>query len=1135
MLMASALTAHAFDLSTYTTQSVLASGRWVKISVPESGVYALSAATLRSMGFSDPRKVRIYGYGGARIPDRLSLKSYIDDLPPVQSSLTSSGAVIFYAQGPDKWTLQNEDYATKSLNIYTTSGSYFVTETDSESSPVPEIPLRGTPGAENPASSFIDRIHHEQNLISPGEAGAPLVGEDFRYTPSRNFSFSLPDRVQESKVWMGISFVAKTHTRSSTLEFSANSTPLQQSLSIGTTINETYYHGCEAVGNYKFDLEGENLNLGLKYSSPVTINGAWLNYLCINYERRLKLPSSGLIAFWSRNSSLCLSGIKSSAKPTVWDVTDPANIFALNTSDVQDGTVSWTFTGGREMRSFVAFSDDAKIPQPTVVGVVQNQNLHAIETADMIILTHPAWRAQAQQIADIHTSDPIEPLDVHVIDVAQVYNEFASGEADPSAIRKFLKMLYDRGIAAGKPLRFALLMARATYDNAAQTAEFRNLNIRTMPTWYSDLMYASLNDKTGYGCDDFMAMLGDNSGAATATDSISIALGRIPVTSAAEASSYIDKLSDYINKSKRTPWKNKFMLLADDQDNAVHVNQAESVAAILNPEDAPNFVIDKIYMDAYDRQGSSYPDARQAMFRALDDGVMFWIYLGHANNHSWTHDGQLTYNDINNMYLKHLPVLFAGTCDFMRWDSNTISGAEIMFNERYGGTIAIISATRPVYISDNGMYADAIARALVRRRHDGSMFRAGEYYAMAKNDIRDSDGRPTSNSNRLRYVFMGDPAMRLTMPQNFVTLSSIDGVDVSPEATSDPDSPQAVIAALQQPVLEGYISDTQGNPIPSFNGTVYIDIYDAELSNTTKGYGNDGAKVPFQQHGGKLFTGIFPVTDGKFAAKITMPSEISDNFTPALVNMYASSSDLTQEAIGVSNSLYVFGFDDSADSDTIPPVIESIYLNHSSFSDGALVNTTPTLIAQVSDNVGINISMAGIGHQMTLTLDGKKTFNDVASFFKPADDGSPAGSISYPLDQLTTGPHSLSFRVWDTAGNASSQTLSFQVSDKVAPKIYDIYTDTNPASSQANFYLSSDRPDQMVTVTVTVYNLMGQPLWTKKVTGINDMFTSTPVVWDLTDSAGRRVPRGIYLYRATISDNGVSYDTAAQRVAVTAY
>jgi hypothetical protein len=264
-----------------------------------------------------------------------------------------------------------------------------------------------------------------------------------------------------------------------------------------------------------------------------------------------------------------------------------------------------------------------------------------------------------------------------------------------------------------------------------------------------------------------------------------------------------------------------------------------------------------------------------------------------------------------------------------------------------------------------------------------------------------------------------------------------------------------------------------------------------------------------------------------------MPAEIAENFRPATINMYALSSDNATEAVGVNSQFYVYGYDETTEADTEAPAINSFYINHSSFKDGDAVNEDPMAIAEVSDNRGINLSLAGIGHQMVLILDGNTTYSDVAQYYTPSTDGSVSGTINYPLSSITTGKHTLSLRVWDTDGNAQTSTLNFEVKANVAPKIYDIWTDSNPASTQANFYLSHDRPDQMATVTVTVYNLLGQPVWSSSVTGMSDMFTSTPVTWDLCDAAGRRVQRGIYIYKATISCDGNTYDTASKRIAVT--
>ncbi len=1122
----------AFDLSTYAEKSVLSQGRWVKVTIEESGIYALTRSTLSRMGFTDPARVRIYGYGGQLFGNRLAVDNYIDDLPPVVTHLTESGSVVFYGVGASYWTTSANTHKIKYHNNYISSGTYFVTEVDGDTAETPTIETAGIPEVNGtPASTFTERLHHEVDLESPGEAGAAMVGEDFKYNSRRTFDFSLPNRTSDNAIWLELSFVAKTYNQSSSVDALVNGSSIFPStVTISPTSNDDYSHGSERIGRSTFDYEGDKLSVTIEHKSPVTVHGAWLNYLSINYTRNIELPSSGILSFWHNRTALSLSGVKKTV--TVWDVTNPRSIYQIQTSDVNNGTVTWTNTKYGE-REYVAFADDAAFPEPTIVGSVTNQNLHALTDADMVIITLPAWHTQAERLADIHRGAGDDPLNVIVVDAQSIYNEFGSGGATPQAIRNFLKMIYDRSKAQGKGLRYALLMGRATYDNRCVTEKFKALDIQTLPTWYDYGMYTSLNDKSGYGCDDFMAMLDDNSGYDMSIDDLSIGLGRMPVRSLSEATQDIDKIKDYIERSKVTPWRNQVMVLADDQDNGVHVSQAEKMTAALNPEGSETYVVNKVYMDAYTRVGKNYPDARSAMFRYLDEGTMFWLYLGHANNHSWTHDGQLTNTDINSMYLKHVPILFAGTCDFARWDSNTLSGAEIMYHERYGGVVGLISATRPVYISDNGLYAEALGRAMAKRDDEGRTLRLGDIYRLSKNDIRDSRGNHISNSNRLRYILMGDPALKSVMPDNRVRLDRIADIDVT--STDGDDGTQIILPALSRPRFAGAVTDPQGNVLSDFNGSMQLTIYDADFSSVTNGYGSEGAEMPFDQHGSKLYTGIIPVKNGLFDDVIAMPGEIADNFRPATANLYAYDPTTGKQASSVNKSFYVYGFDENAAVDDTPPTIDALYLNHETFSSGDAVNTTPTLIARVSDDVAINISTAGIGHQMSLTLDGKKTFDDIALYYTPSSDGSPSGTITYPIDELTKGNHTLRLRVWDTSNNCTEAEIEFNVDPRATPKIYDIYSDANPASTQANFYITSDRPEQMTTVTVTVYNLLGHALWTKTVTGVNDMFTTTPVTWDLTDSRGQRVPRGIYVYRAQITDNDDTYDTGARRIAVTAH
>lgn len=1122
MLLAGAEGARALPLQSYTDTSVLASGSFIKVAVDDDGLYMIPLATLRSWGFSDASQVRVFGYGGRRLPDELSASTYIDDLPQAQSVLTDKG-LVFYALG-------SKDYATTAggvkyrvQNDYSDYGYYYV-GVPGEDTPLREFQTTATAGASSPQTTYTAIAHHElEQTAVPGEAGPLMLGEDFRYTRSRNFTLPTPGAV-EGPASMRTSFFGALSGATGSLAFSVNSQSLPRNNTERVDIKGTshYVHGVLATPVHTFTyIGGNNAIVGITFTTAGSCTGAWLNSINLNYTADLRIPAAGYLSFSSAAQQLALAG--ANAQTTVWDVTDARDIKIVNTA-VASGLASWD-TGRATERRYAAWNPGASIPAPRTVGRVKTQNLHADRDLDMVIVTPAAFADQAERLAEYHRSSA-DTLTVKVVLADDIYDEFASGSPDPGAFRRYFKMLYDRGLAGdGRTLRYALLMGRTTIDNRGRSAVAPSYP--TIPSWMPQAESASLSDNTGYCSDDITAMLADGSGLDTRRDALSIAIGRIPVVSVDEARTVVDKALQYALSSQKTAWKHRFMFLADDQDNGIHLQQTETLISGLTKAEGQQHFLRKVYMDAYPFVGSSFPEARAAMFRYLDEGVVWWNFIGHANTTGWTHENQLSYSDLNNMYLRHWPFIYAATCDFLRIDGNDISGGEILYKERYGGAIGIISAVRPVYISDNGLLSAAMGRALAQRDGHGRLLTPGEIYRRAKNDIRSSDGTPAADSNRLRYVFIGDPALRLAMPSNVVRVDSIGGLPVDSDE-------QHILPALGRIDVAGCVTAPDGSLLENFNGVISLEIYDSERSLSTLGHGEAGTIEHFEDYGERVYAGSAQVRDGRFSLNVAMPSEIAQNFRPATMSLYAYSTEDDTEATGLWRDFYVYGYDESREPDKNAPVIESMVLNHSSFTNGSVVNQSPMLIASVRDDVGINVSNAGIGHQITVTVDGNKSFTDVPYYYTPSSDGSPSGVINYPIDELQAGNHTLSLKVWDTAGNSASKEIEFFVQENLAPKVYDVYTDANPASTQANFYLSHDQPDQMVTVYVTVYNLVGSPVWSGSASGRSDMFLSVPVTWDLTDTSGRRVNRGIYLYRAWITSDGQTYETASRRIAVTA-
>lgn len=1124
-ILVAAVTGHALPTDTYATRSVLADGRWVKIAVERSGMVMIGSADLRKWGFADPGAVRVYGYGASRIPDRLDASTYIDDLPQTPSAVTSRG-IVFYANGPENTSTDASGRITCSLNPFTTHAYYFLTDGGDDARRL-DPPTGGLEPTGQAATTATATLHHELEEANLGESGHRLFGEDMRFTRSRSFAFTLAGREEGSEVWIRTTFGASLGT-AGTLAVEVNGEADPSPARIAAAPSHTY--GTITTATRTATPAADNLSVQLKLTTTGTVAAARVDAIDINYTRTLAMPASGILDFTLSGPEARISGAGPDTR--VWDVTDPLAITEMELRrSGADATWRSPYGGGRR---YVAWNPAATGFTPVASGApIAAQNLHGALSEpdalpDMVIVAPALYREQATRIAAMHRSDPDEPLTVAVADADQIYNEFGSGAPDVNAIRRFLKMVYDRGAAAGRPLRFALLLGRATHDNRLLTAPMKALGHTHLPTWQSD---ESMSVYDSYTSDDLLMMLADGSGTRPSSDAYSIAVGRIPAPTLSALTTYVDKMEAYRNIKDDRGWKNRILLVADDGNGGSHMDQSErQAAAILASDGGSRMTLTKAYIDAFDIVGGEATGARERQMRSLDDGVVWWNFIGHAGTNFLTGDNMLTLSDISSLYLKRLPFLYGATCSFVRWDGQQPSGTEELAFHPSGGVIAAISATREVYIEQNGYFSEAIGAEAFRRRPDGLLPTIGEFFRAAKNRLASPSGK--SNANKLRYVLLGDPAMRLATPSASVEVATIAGIAADGSAPEPP-----VVMARQRLNVTGTITDPTGQPLTGFNGTVGATLYDAEYSTTSKGRttANDGEgrQVTFEEQGSRLYAGRDSVVAGRFSLSIAMPDQVSDNFRPAAIALYAVAADGT-EATGANRNFYVYGYDDTADLDLTPPVIEYAYLNHQSFADGDAVNPSPMFIARVTDDTGINLSAAGVGRRMSLTLDGKTSLPDVAQYFTPSADGTPGGTVAYPLSDLSDGHHDLTVRVYDTSGNSARATINFAVAQGLEPKFFEVFSDANPARTEANFYLRHDRPDATLSVTIAVYNLLGHMVWTSTSTDRSDMFLSAPIHWDLRDMGGRRVQRGIYIYRATATTPDGTPQSVGGRIAVAA-
>lgn len=1126
MLCAAAALAH--NPAKYAASSVLAEGNWGKIRVTQTGMQFVSAATLKQLGFHDPTKVNVYGFGGRILNERLSEEDP-DDLPLLPSVKTSAG-IWFFGHNHIKWRYTPSSIGhsyTHEMQPYAEESWYFISDRNAADSSIDTARLPVS--ADGETSTFTRMLLHEEDLIHPSSSGRIYLGEDFRTTPTRRFTFDLIDKAADEftfNVAVGNKANAQATLTVTPPEGNSKSINLEALANDAGDFNDSYlYH---RNGSGKALCSSDRLSLELSYSCSGTTRFANLDYIEIGYTSRLAMRDGQLYfpIYLSRASRLSISNAESGTR--VWDVTDHTRPLEVPVS-VSGSTASFIAPGGsHEYVAFTPGKGGFAVSDPVKV---ENQDIHALNTPDMLIISPFEYLSASNTLAAFHAEH--DGMTVHVLTPEKIYNEFSSGTPDPGAFRRLLKMWYDRrnspapdnGLPTGR-IGYCLIMSRPTYDNKMKMEVTRSAGYPRVPIWQSE---SGSSPTSSFPCDDFIGMI-DDSDMSFSIDRqpIRVAVGRMPVRSASEATAMVQKYINYATSTDIGSWRNEFLVVADDRgfdSDYFHIDQSDAMLdSIALNSTSRGFHYEKLYLDAYaptiGQNGNTYPEAKEKLLRLWNQGVAHINYIGHASTVEWTHDKLLEWTDIQNFSNTRLPFLYAATCDFARYDQDNPSGAEVLWNNPRGGIIATICPARTVLIAQNGTLSKLIGKYMFDDSTPGQGRRIGDIMIDAKNNY------PGSDNNKLKFIILGDPAMRFRMPENSVAVTAIgdNGLDDSGN--------MPVLEARGRTVISGVVKNADGSVNTGFNGLLELTLYDAEKvyeTHTTPA----GLSHTYNNHGSLLFRGMTKVIDGKWSSTLIIPTDVEQLYTNALISCYAYSNEGT-EAHGSFKDFYIFGYDDSAPEDNDGPQIHYFALNREDFEDGALVHTSPVVMAKISDESGINLSSLGIGHQITLTLDDRTYFDDVNTYYTPDTEDFTAGSILYPLPELEAGEHTLRLTVWDNANNSASADISFNVAAAKRPEIYDLSTDVNPARDNVTFTLSTDRPMASVECTVEVFDLNGRRVWSSNRTTSTDMLASISVQWDLCTAQGVRVPRGIYLYRATVTSPDGTSATRSRKLAVTA-
>ncbi|MGV4413115.1 type IX secretion system sortase PorU [Chryseobacterium sp. T1] len=1115
------------------TENPLKNGTFYKIKVDKSGVFKITRKFLQDNGINpsniNPKNFRIYGNGGLMLPEN-NLDNRYDGLQEnaIQVIGEDDGVwnendyALFYAQGPNGYNLYNgasrntrketrSDTPYNLINIYENFAYYYIN-------------FDVGPGK---------RVN-DDNINAPAELITRY--DDYQYINEEKFNL-----LKLGRVWVGDSFIGNKkvsfNTRSALksddeikirtrvisfngkgnfITFNINNNPPDQ-------YNPSDEYSPIVINKTIFGLTGNSIDFNYTTNMSVNPNGQFYwDYAEATYPQDLTFNNSQMnfrkynIDEGSQDlygfSMTSINGLEQ-----IWDISDITNAKRKINKSGSNSVFNFGYLANSTVfnNEFVAFNQSAAF-NPQFVARIDNQDLSSITNVDYLIITQPNMLGEAQRLANYHRTK--NGYNVETVDVNKIYNEYSSGSKDITAIRDFVTKLKRQS----NTLKYVFILGDTSYD-------FKNRipnNSDIIPSYQSEY---SGDLTSSYVTDDYFVMTSPQDASEIIRLIPDLPIGRLPAANISEAKLLIDKTLAYYNAlpGQSTPfgeWRMKLDFVVDDDfDNNLPFHKTINNAIVANFEnntDKPEYNIRKLYLDAFPAEisagGQRYPQINQAISNDISNSNMIF-YFGHGGINGWAQERVLTSSEVNNFnnynsVFSRFPLVSTITCEFTLWDDpNTNSVGEQVIKQKTGGAATMITSSRKIGVSYGEEFSSKFINKLFTLSPDQDFYTLGDAFLSAKKEHK-------AHADHLRVNFLGDPAMKMARPKKQMEITTI------------PDQ----IRALDFIKINGQVNKADGSLDSSFNGRVIINIFEQKLNKSTlnndklppKGNPPVSMLMNYKEEGSPIVKASGTVVNGKYTVEFYVPKDINYEIGNGRILAYADNKSFDV----FTNKVQKIGdINPNGVNDQEPPKV-NLYMNNTNFANGGITDQNPTLLACLTDNLGINSTGSGIGHDITVILDGEVINTVVLNDFFSAGEGNGCinpsladyqkGNVSFPFRNLKPGEHQLTFKVWDINNNSTTSTLNFVVKDESNQQLIINRPLNWPNPFTNKTYVQFEHNcDELLDVNVQIYTITGKLVRTLSANVTAEPFLEgfrTPrqaIEWDGKDDFGDTVAKGTYIFK----------------------
>ncbi len=1149
-----------------TSDNPLKSGAFYKIKVDKSGIFKITKQFLQQNGINasgiNPKNFRIYGNGGIMLPED-NRDSRFDALQEDAIQVigeddgvwNDSDYALFYAQGPNGYNLYDQtngngnkridqrklDYSNNYVNIYEDYSYYFINFDIGPGKRVQTLDISLPQDLTTRYDDYQVINEEKYNLMKLGKS---WTGDAIPNTKEVVFTTRSPIQPDDPIKFRSRVVGLNAQLAQVTSRFNGG---IPSTAIVGK--DDVYLQVLQAAT--VFNQSGNSLKFNFSTNLSANPNGAfYFDYAEVQYKEDLNFNNSQMnfrdfsIPEGS-GETFGFSISNASGIDQVWDVSDVTNAKRVTNKNAQNTLFNFGYIAGSTFfnNEFAAFKNSAAF-EPSFVGKIENQDLASLKNVDYLIITQPSFFAQAQRLATYHQS--INGYNAQVVDVNKIYNEFSSGSKDVTAIRDFITKL---NTPYGS-LKYVFILGDTSYDYKNRIAN----NTDIIPSYQSE---NSANLTDSYVTDDYFVMTKPQS-VNNLTQIPDLPIGRLPAANIQEAKVMIDKTLAYYNAlpGQSNPfgeWRMKLDFVADDDYEGTGPKQPNgqdvpgpfhylvdyAINQNFTDNDKPEYNIRKLYLDAFpgvtSAGGPRYPQVNQAITNDVGNSL-YLFYFGHGGINGWAQERVLTstevqgFNNFTSVYSR-FPFVSTITCEFTLWDEpNTNSVGEQLIKLSTGGAANMITSSRKISVDYGRKFTPIFTKNLFSLTSD-EFISIGDAHLNARKEYYNFSSYGSS-FDPLKVNFLGDPAMKMSRPKRLVKIDNIE--------KPDPDK----IRALDFIKITGHIVKSDGTTLDeSFNGRVAVNIFDKKVKKTT--LNNDNVdpnvfpyavmKYDFTEEPSAIVKASGKVEKGIYTVEFYVPKDINYEVGAGRILVYAENFSDAKSTGKIAHDVFVNqvqkigSINPNGINDNEAPGV-NLYMNNTNFANGGITDQNPMLLACVKDNMGINSTGAGIGHDITFVLDGDVINTTSINDYFASGDGNGCsftdlkdyqkGSVTFPLKSLTPGEHQLVFKVWDINNNSTSSTLNFVVKDETEKKltVNRLLNWPNPFTNKT-YVQFEHNCDDALDVNVQIYTITGKIVRTLSTTVSAEPFLQgfrTPrqaIEWDGKDDFGDTVAKGTYIFK----------------------